>query len=72
MMVRKKNWRIIWKSWLLLEKGAAYQNDIDYLLLKTYWYVKQMDYTYRFKLFPEIIDQYSYKYKFFNTVEKKN
>ena len=29
-----------------------------------------MDYTYRFKLFPEIIDQYSYKYKFFNTVEK--
>ena len=30
-----------------------------------------MDYTYRFKLFPEIIDQYSYKYKFFNTVEKK-
>ena len=30
-----------------------------------------MDYAYRFKLFPEIIDQYSYKYKFFNTVEKK-
>ena len=30
-----------------------------------------MDYTYRFKLFPEIIDQYSYKYKFLDTVEKK-
>ena len=30
-----------------------------------------MNYTYRFKLFPEIINQYSYKYKFFNTVEKK-
>ena len=55
------------KSRLLLEKVAAYQNDIDDLL----WYVKQMDYTYRFKLFPEIIDQYSYKYKFLDTVEKK-
>ena len=30
-----------------------------------------MDYTYRFKLFPDIIDQYSYKYKFLDTVEKK-
>ena len=30
-----------------------------------------MDYTYCFKLFPEIINQYSYKYKFFDTVEKK-
>ena len=71
MMIRKKIWRITWKSQLLLKKGAAYQNDIDYLLSKTYWYVKQMDYTYRFKLFPKIIDQYSYKYKFFITLEKK-
>ena len=30
-----------------------------------------MGYTYRFKLFPKIVDQYSYKYKFFDTVEKK-
>ena len=30
-----------------------------------------MDYTYPFKLFPKTIDQYSYKYKFFNTLEKK-
>ena len=30
-----------------------------------------MNYTYRFKLLLETIDLYSYKYKFFNTVEKK-
>ena len=59
------------KSRLLLEKGAAYQNDIDYLVLKTLWHVKDMNYTYRFKLFQEIINQYSYKYKFFDTIVKK-
>ena len=52
------------KSRLLLEKGAAYQNYIDYLLLKTLWHVKDTNYTYCFKLFPKIIDQYSYKYIF--------
>ena len=52
------------KSRLLLEKGAAYQNYIDYLLLKTLWYVKDTNYIYCFKLFPKIIDQYSYKYIF--------
>ena len=30
-----------------------------------------MGYTYRFKLFPKIVNQYSYKYKFFDTVERK-
>ena len=30
-----------------------------------------MNYTYRFKLFPKVINQYSYKYKFFDTVYKK-
>ena len=65
---KKKNEELSEKSQLLLEKGAAYQNN---LLLKTYWYVKQMDYTYCFKLFPEIINQYSYKYKFFDTAEKE-
>ena len=43
---KKKNEELSEKSQLLLEKGAAYQNN---LLLKTYWYVKQMDYTYCFK-----------------------
>ena len=30
-----------------------------------------MNYTYCLKLFPKIIHQYSYKYKFFDTVGKK-
>ena len=30
-----------------------------------------MEYTYPFKHFTKIIDQYSYTYKFFDTVEKK-
>ena len=54
----------------MLEKGAAYQNGITYLLLKTLWYVQNMNYTYRFKLFPVIINQCSYKYQFFDIVEK--
>ena len=60
------------KSRLLLEKGPAYQNDIDYLTLKSEWYVKASNHAYRFMLWPKIIDQYSYKYKFWDTVEKKN
>ena len=28
-----------------------------------------MNYTYRFKLVPNIVSQYSYKYKFFDTTE---
>ena len=59
------------KKRLLLEKDPAYQVDIDYLTLQSTWYVKRSDNTYRFKLWPDIIDQYSYKYKFWNTVEKK-
>ena len=72
MMIRKKKIEeLSEKSRLLLEKGAVYLNDIAYLLLKTLWYVNDMNYTYCFKLFPKIIHQYSYKYKFFDTVEKK-
>ena len=68
-MKKKKNYQP--KKRLLLEKGPAYQVDIDYLTLQSTWYVKRSDNTYRFKLWPDIIDQYSYKYKFWNTVEKK-
>ena len=68
---KKKIEELFEKSTLLLEKGAAYQNGITYLLLKTLWYVQNMNYTYRFKLFPEIINQCSYKYQFFDIVEKK-
>ena len=60
------------KSRLLFEKGPAYQNDIDYLTLKSEWYVKASNHVYRFMLWPKIIDQYSYKYKFWDTVEKKS
>ena len=52
------------KSRLLLEKGAAYLCDIDYLTLKTEWYIKDANNIYNFKLDPKIIDNYSYKYKF--------
>ena len=35
------------------------------------WYVKGINYSYRFKPNPTIIDQYSYKHKFWDTTEKK-
>ena len=57
---------------LLLKKGTAYLCDIDYLMLKSEWFVKDSNHIYRFKLYPEIIDNYSYKYKFWDTIEKKN
>ena len=60
------------KSRLLLEKGPAYQNDFDYLTLKSIWYVKRSNHLYRFMFWPKIIEQYSYKYKFWDTVEKKS
>ena len=60
------------KSRLLLEKGPAYQNDFDYLTLKSIWYVKRSNHLYRFMLWSKIIEQYSYKYKFWDTVEKKS
>ena len=59
------------KSRLLLEKGPAYQNYIDYLTLKSIWYVKKSNHAYRFMLWPKIIEQYSYIYKFWDTVGKK-
>ena len=57
------------KSRLLLEKGPPYQIDLNYLLLESLWYVKQTNHLYRFALYPKIIEQYSYKYKFCDTTE---
>ena len=34
------------------------------------WYIKNSNYIYSFKLDPKIIDNYSYKYKFWDTIEK--
>ena len=59
------------KSRLLLEKDAAYLCDINYLMLALEWYIKDSNHTYRFKLYSKIIDNHSYKYKFWGTTEKK-
>ena len=40
-------------------------------MLKLEWYIKDSNHTYRFKLYPEIIDNCSYKYTFWDTIEKK-
>ena len=67
----KKFKKLSAKSRILLEKGAAYLCDTDYLTLRSTWYVKKNDKTYQFKLWPDIIHQYSYKYKFWDTLEKR-
>ena len=67
----KKFKKLSAKSRLLLEKGAAYLCDIDYLMLKSEWFIKDSsNHTHRFKLYPKIIDNYSYKNKFWDTKEK--
>ena len=40
-------------------------------MLKSAWYIKPTDNIYAFILNSEIVDQNSYKYKFWNTKEKK-
>ena len=44
------------KSRLLLKKGTGYLCYIDYLMLKSKWHIKDSNHIYRFKLYPEIID----------------
>ena len=43
------------KRRILLEKGPAYQNDIDYLTLKSEWYAKASNHSYRFMLWPKLL-----------------
>ena len=59
------------KSRLLLEKGPSYLFDIDNVVLKSACYLKTADNIYKFILNSEIVDQNSYKYKFWDTKEKK-
>ena len=61
------------KSRLLLEKGAAYQNDIGWLTsyIADYYNFPGFGVTYNFITYPKIIGEYSYKYKFYNTKMKK-
>ena len=40
-------------------------------MLISEWYVNDSNHIYKFKLYPKIIDNYSYKYKFWDTIEKK-
>ena len=61
------------KSRLLLEKGAAYQNDIGWMTsaIAEYFNFSGFGVTYNFILYSKTIDKNSYKYKFYDTVEKK-
>ena len=59
------------KSRLLLEEGPSYLCDIDNVVLKSAWYIKYTDNIYKFILNSEIVDQNSYKHKFWDTTEKK-
>ena len=56
-----------------LEKGADYQNDIGWMTSATanYYNFSGFGVKYNFILYPKLIDKCSYKYKFYNTVEKK-
>ena len=51
------------RSRLLLQKGAAYQNDIGWMTsYLPYWYnFPGFVATYNFIAYPKIIDKYSYK-----------
>ena len=61
------------RSRLLLQKGAAYQNDIGWLTSATagYYNFPGFGVTYNFITYPKIIDEYSYKYKFYDTKMKR-
>ena len=70
---KKKIGEISQKSRLLLKKGADYQNDIEWMTsyIANYYNFSGFGVTCNFILYPKIIDEYSYKYKFYDTVEKK-
>ena len=61
------------KSRLLLEEGPAYQNDIGWMTSAIVGYSNFPGFvvTYNFILYLKRIDENFYKYKFYNTIEKK-
>ena len=61
------------KSRLLLEKGATYQNDIGWLTsaIASYYNFSGFGVTYNFIIYPNIIVENCYKYKFYANVDKK-
>ena len=58
------------KSRFLLEKVAAYQNDIGWMTsaIAGYFNFPGFEVTYNFILYPKTVDENSYKYKFYHTV----
>ena len=56
-----------------LEQGAAYQNDIGWMTLAIagFFGFRDLGGTYNFILYPKTIDENSYKYKCYDTVEKQ-
>ena len=58
------------KSRFLLEKVAAYQNDIGWMTsaIAGYFNFPGFGVTYNFILYPKTVDENSYKYKFYHTV----
>ena len=58
---------------MLLEKGAIYQNDIGWLTSKiaSYFNFSEFGLIYNFITYPNVIEENSYKYKFYDTVDKK-
>ena len=61
------------KSRLLLEKGTTYQNDTGWMTsaIAGCFNFSGFGVTYNFILCPKTIDENSYKYKFYDTAEKK-
>ena len=62
------------KSRLLLEKGAAYQNDIGFLTTNSNRHLFDLDFrglTYHFIFIPDILNDNSFSCKFFHIVKKK-
>ena len=57
----------------MLEGGAAYQNNIGWITsdMAGYFNFPVFGVTYNFILYPKTIDENSYEYKFYDTVEKK-
>ena len=62
------------KSSLLIGKGAVYPNDISYLTSELSYIYNRPDLaplTFDYVIQPKLFYEYCYKYKYFDTIEKK-
>ena len=72
---RKEIEELSQKRRLLLEKGAAYQNDVSYLisnLPSIFNFLEFVGLTYHFILYLNSLNGNCFSYNFFDAVEKKN